>query len=48
LSALFALAGLVLLLVPVAVGPARADLLSDLLLPEGQEKQLAEQEHPKM
>jgi predicted Zn-dependent protease len=44
-----AAAGLVLLLAPVAAGPARAaDLLSDLLLPESQEKQLAEQEHPKI
>jgi len=49
LAALFAMvaAGLALLLAPVA-GPARADLLSDLLLPEGQEKQLAEREHPKI
>ena len=40
LAGLFALAaaGLALLLVPVAAGPARADLLSDLLLPEGQER----------
>ena len=50
LSALFAMAaaGFALLLARPAAGPARADFWSDLLLPENQEKQLAEQEHPKI